>query len=76
MQRKLKELVKSYSLDSYKENYYSMRPDLPSTYIRYLSNGRFREITDYDNAPASLRKFEEELEKLAEALSWKRMRNH
>jgi hypothetical protein len=72
--RKLKDMVTTYQPDSFQNNYLSLRPDLPTTYIRYTSGGKIRIITDYDNAPEGLKKFEEELEKLTERLSWKKFR--
>jgi len=72
--KKLKDMITTYQPDSFQNTYLSLRPDLPTTYIRYTSGGRIRIITDYDNAPEGLKKFEEELEKLTERLSWKKFR--
>jgi hypothetical protein len=72
--KKLNDMVREAQLDSFRDSYLSLRPDLPTTYIRYISGGNIRIITDYDNAPAGLKKFEEELEKLTESLSWKKAR--
>lgn len=72
--KKLKVLVTEAQLDSCRDSYLSLRLDLPTTYIRYTSAGIIRIITDYDNAPKSLKKFEEELEQLTESLRWKKSR--
>jgi len=72
--KELEILVTEAQLDSCRDSYLSLRPDLPTTYIRYTSAGIIRIITDYDNAPKSLKKFEEELEQLTESLRWKKSR--
>lgn len=72
--KRLRAMVDEAKLDSCRDSYISLRTDLPTTYIRYTTGGDIRTITDYDNAPEGLRKFEEELENLTESLSWRKSR--
>lgn len=47
--------------------------DLPTTYLYYDNGKQNKKITDYHGAPESLKKLEEDLEALINALNWQKV---
>ncbi|MEO6882854.1 MAG: DUF6438 domain-containing protein [Bacteroidia bacterium] len=54
----------------FKDNYSAMMTDIPTTYIRFVHNGKDKKIRDYYNAPQSLRILEKMIQQIANSDDW------
>jgi hypothetical protein len=69
--KKIIQLIESSNLSQYEPSYTGNVTDLPTTKIRFTTEGTDRAIIDYYGAPQSLKSFEKELETLILSISWK-----
>ncbi len=56
----------------FEESYTSTASDLPTTYISFTDGGKSLKITDYDGAPAELKRLEGLVEELVPKLKWEK----
>ena len=68
---KLTELFISSDFFNFEDSYTSLVKDLPTTFIYFSKNNKNKRIKDYDEAPQSLKKLEEEIVLMLENLKWK-----
>ncbi len=58
------------------DEYTSKKTDLPTTYISFEHEGKFKKIKDYSDAPEELRKLERLIENIVNSEGWKKQTNN
>ena len=54
----------------FKNEYTSKKTDLPTTYISFENNGKYKKIRDYSDAPEALKNLEKMIEKIVDSSGW------
>jgi len=73
--KQVKELVKEFrnrDFFGFEDTYTSSASDLPTTYLSFTDKGETKKITDYDQAPESLKELEAKVEAYIGILSWRK----
>ena len=73
--KQVKELVKEFrgkGFFAFEDSYSSSASDLPTTYLSFTDKGITKKITDYDQAPESLRELESKVESYIGILAWRK----
>ncbi len=72
--QRLINIFNDYKFFNFQDRYVSDAKDLPTTYIYFSHNGRRKRVMDYDGAPQTLKKLENEVAQLIKIPKWKQMR--
>lgn len=73
--KQVKELVKEFRAKDFfgfEDNYTSSVSDLPTTYLSFTDKGKTKKITNYDQAPESLKELEAKVEAYIGILTWRK----
>ena len=73
--KQVKGLVKEFKTRDFfgfEDNYTSSKSDLPTTYLSFTDKGITKKISDYDQAPESLKELEAKVEAYIGILTWRK----
>ncbi len=73
--KQVKELVKAFRAKDFfgfEDSYTSSASDLPTTYLSFTDKEITKKITDYDQAPESLKELEAKVEAYIGILTWRK----
>ena len=71
--KSLKESFISADFFSFKDEYTSKKTDLPTTYISFENEGKYKKVKDYSDAPEPLKNLERMIEKIVASDGWEKI---